>query len=68
MEILITQLISFQKKIVGGTETLVNEFPMMAGVVDVASGAGIFCGGTISKYIVVIEIDISPHFSVYVFV
>ncbi|XP_029731272.1 venom serine protease-like [Aedes albopictus] len=36
-----------KKKIVGGTETLVNEFPMMAGVVDVASGAGIFCGGTI---------------------
>ncbi|XP_001657965.2 venom serine protease 34 [Aedes aegypti] len=36
-----------KKKIVGGTETLVNEFPMMAGVVDVASGAGIFCGATI---------------------
>ncbi|XP_062559125.1 venom serine protease-like isoform X2 [Armigeres subalbatus] len=36
-----------KKKIVGGTETLINEFPMMAAMVDVASGDGIFCGATI---------------------
>ncbi|XP_058461897.1 venom serine protease 34-like isoform X2 [Malaya genurostris] len=36
-----------KKKIVGGTETLVNEFPMMAALIDMASGNGIFCGATI---------------------
>uniref|UniRef100_A0A182JMW6 Peptidase S1 domain-containing protein n=1 Tax=Anopheles atroparvus TaxID=41427 RepID=A0A182JMW6_ANOAO len=36
-----------RKKIVNGEETLVNEFPMMAGLVDGSSGEGIFCGATI---------------------
>ncbi|XP_061514804.1 venom serine protease [Anopheles gambiae] len=36
------------RKIVGGEETLVNEFPMMAALVDGSkSGEGIFCGATI---------------------
>ncbi|XP_058832231.1 venom serine protease 34-like [Topomyia yanbarensis] len=35
-----------KQKIVGGTETLVNEFPMMAGLVTV-SGHEVFCGATI---------------------
>ncbi|KFB50059.1 AGAP011909-PA-like protein [Anopheles sinensis] len=36
-----------RKKIVNGEETLVNEFPMMAALVDGSSGEGIFCGATI---------------------
>ncbi|XP_049295548.1 venom serine protease-like [Anopheles funestus] len=36
------------RKIVNGEETLVNEFPMMAALVDGSkSGEGIFCGATI---------------------
>lgn len=35
-------------RIVGGNETLINEFPSMAGVVDGISG--IICGATISTY------------------
>ncbi|XP_001861527.2 venom serine protease 34 [Culex quinquefasciatus] len=35
-----------KKRIVGGTETLVNEFPMLAALVD-STGGGIFCGATI---------------------
>lgn len=37
-------------RIVGGTETLVNEYPMMAGLVDAVERA-IICGATISKLI-----------------
>jgi len=37
---------SRQNKIVGGTETGINEFPMMAGLVDLES-ARIICGATI---------------------
>ncbi|KAF4528108.1 hypothetical protein B566_EDAN016589 [Ephemera danica] len=36
----------YKNRIVGGEETGVNEFPMMAGVVDVGS-ARVFCGATI---------------------
>lgn len=32
----------------GGSETLVNEFPMMVGLVDLANSK-VYCGGTISK-------------------
>ncbi|XP_066262338.1 transmembrane protease serine 9-like [Euwallacea similis] len=40
------------KRIVGGHDTLVNEYPAMAGVVRIDTG-GIFCGGTIisRKYV-----------------
>ncbi|KAL9702321.1 hypothetical protein quinque_005839 [Culex quinquefasciatus] len=37
-----------KKRIVGGTETLVNEFPMLAALVD-STGGGIFCGATITS-------------------
>ncbi|XP_058053370.1 venom serine protease-like [Anopheles bellator] len=36
-----------KKKIVNGAETLVNEFPMMAALVDGTGGEGIFCGATV---------------------
>ncbi|XP_050090994.1 venom serine protease-like [Anopheles aquasalis] len=36
-----------KKKIVNGVETLVNEFPMMAALVDASGGEGIFCGATV---------------------
>jgi hypothetical protein len=35
-------------RIVGGTQTLVNEYPMMAGIVDSVTRS-IFCGATISN-------------------
>jgi hypothetical protein len=34
-------------KVVGGEQTLVNEYPSMAGLTD--GKEGIICGGTISK-------------------
>lgn len=42
-----------QSRIVGGTNTGVNEFTMMAGLMD-TSDRGVFCGGTIiaSNYVV----------------
>ncbi|XP_055606903.1 venom serine protease-like [Uranotaenia lowii] len=36
-----------KKKIVGGMETMANEYPMMAALVDVSNKLGIFCGATI---------------------
>lgn len=35
------------EKIVGGSETVINEFPSMAGIID--GNEGIICGATISK-------------------
>lgn len=35
-------------RIVGGTETLVNEFPMMVGLIDLSTSK-VYCGGTISE-------------------
>lgn len=41
---------SVQNRIVGGVETLVNEFPEMAGLIQVPTVA-VFCGATIiSRY------------------
>lgn len=37
-------------RIVGGSETLVNEYPMMAGIVD-STIKSVYCGATISKII-----------------
>jgi secreted trypsin-like serine protease len=44
-----------QTKIVGGFETYVNEFPEMAGIVNLASSS-VFCGATISKCSIVMNI------------
>lgn len=45
---------SISPKIVSGTETRVNEFPSMVGMIY-APDNSIFCGGTISKYDLVSE-------------
>lgn len=37
-------------RIVGGTQTLVNEYPMMAGLIDTNDRA-IICGATISRVV-----------------
>ncbi|CAB0015721.1 unnamed protein product [Nesidiocoris tenuis] len=39
-------LYQLQKRIVGGTEASINEFPLMAGLVDKGTGSR-FCGGSI---------------------
>jgi secreted trypsin-like serine protease len=37
-------------RIVGGNETLVNEYPMMAGIVD-SNLKAVYCGATISEFL-----------------
>lgn len=46
---------SISPKIVSGTETRVNEFPSMVAMVYKGDN-GIFCGGTISKYYMKIDL------------
>jgi hypothetical protein len=40
-----------QGKIVGGMPTAPNEFPMMAGLIDIILGQ-IYCGATISTFLI----------------
>lgn len=46
-------------RIVGGTETLVNEFPMMTGLVELANSK-VYCGGTISMSFQIVWLFSSP--------
>ena len=48
-------------KIVNGNETLINEFPMMAGLVDVENKA-LICGATISKITLYSLLQYKSHF------